>query len=364
MNHTKLRKALGLFNAKALAVLLSSALLVPLAAPLALAGPTEDAASKFYGQLSVSEIRTGGASNTATVVPAMGNTSTTTVVMTLSYSGTAATSNITIQAGGSSSGNIITFYAPEGTVDTSIGSATAGQTGGTFDLGASTVSTLGQLCDLINGVQGPYALNGNANGGAPTGGNYHCTLRDGIRSDSPSTFLPIVTEALNVNSLNAVGGYSVPIATNTIISLGIIPSTGRHVVLNFCAVNSAGTPSLQVYGSRIKYGVGATNVDQFGNAVTDATLAWSGAALTANTTTTEPLHNTSGIVPDYGPWIEFGGGGSYSYALNTPTGHAPVVPVGNAYNGHVVIRANNYAASNAPETTSNFLTCQWTEKSN
>lgn len=359
MNYTKLRKALGF--TKALAVVCVSALLVPLTAPLALAGPTEDVASKYYGILSLSDTKQGG------TVAGTGNntaTSTTTVILNLSYTGTAASANITIASGGSGSGNnCIQFFAPEGTADTSIGSATCGLTGGAFDLGASSVATLGQLCDLINGIQGPFSLSGNANGGAPTGGNYHCTLVGGVRSDSSSNYLPVVSEAVNVNNLNAVGGYQVPTSTSALISMGIIPAGGRHVLLNWCEVSSAGTPPLQVFGVKIKDGVGAQGTTQFGVTENDSALAWASAALAANTLTYEPTQSTS-VFPVQAGWLEFSGGGVYSYALAVPPGHAPNPPVGNAYNGHVVVRVNNYGTGAAAQASTNFLTCQWDERSN
>lgn len=355
MNHTNLRKALGLGLSKTLAVVTSLALLVPFMAPAAYAGPAEDVTSKYFGTLAVSGIKQGGAV-ASTGNGSAGNpfTSTTTVIMNLSYSGTAASAAITVAS------SCITFYAPVGTVDTGIGSATCGFTGGTFDMSVSTGGlTLGQLCDLINGVQGPFSLSGNANGGAPTGGNYHCTLVGGIRSDTSANYLPTVTQAANVNNLNAVGGYSIPTSTAQIVSLGIIPAAGRHVVLNSCTVNTSGTPPLQVFGSLAKFGVGANGFDSFGNPLTDASLAWLSPALVANTTTNEPLAT---IVSN--PWLEFSGGGAYNAALNVPAGHAPSAPVGNAYNGHVVARVNNYALNAAAEASTNFVSCQWNERSN
>ena len=350
MNYMNLRKALG-FSA----AVLFAALVGPFTALPALAGPTEDAPSKFYSQISMAETKLGGATGA-------GNgsaVSTTTVLLNLSYTGSAASAMVTITA------SSIAFYAPQGTLDTSIGGTVGtGGTGGAFDLTIASVATLGQLCDLINGAAGPYALNGSANGGAPSGSNYHCTLIGGIRSDSAANLLPAVTQAAGVNSLNAVGGYNVPVGTSTFMSIGIIPATGRHVVLNFCVANTTGTignmPSMQVFGVKAKYGA----LDLFGNQVNDSSLAWQGTAFAPGTTTTEPLHNTSGIVPDYAPWLEFNGGGSYSYALSNPPGKAPNPPTGPAYNGHVVIRVNDFAQGGVANTATNFLTCQWSEKLN
>lgn len=353
---TKILKGTLGRGARALGAVLMSALLAGLAPAAAFAASNNmDIQSAFFGQIAVSGVKQGGAGNTINV----GNNSaasTTTVVMNLSYSGTAASANITI------SGNCLTFYAPEGTVDTTIGSATCGISGGTYDLTASTVTNLGQLCDLINGV-GTFALNGNANGGAPTGGNYHCTLVDGIRSDVADVWLPSVTEASGVNNLNAVGGYSIPIATDTIISLGIIPAQGRHVILNNCTVNSAGTPAIQVFG--VPYKFGGSNVGQFGAALGgDANLAFLSPALTANTSDLlSPFAAAATAVPPSQPFMEFAGsGGGYSYALNLPAGHSPAPPVGTQYNGHVVVRANNYGTGNAPEASTNFISCNWMER--
>lgn len=353
MKNSTIEKTLG-FLTKTLAVCLSLALPSAFMPVVARAANNMDIQSSALGGLAMFATRLGG-----TVAGAGNNTavSTTTVIMNLSYSGTAASANVTIGA------SSITFYAPQGTVDTTIGSATYGATGGTFDLSVSSVATLGQLCDLINGVQGPFALSGNANGGAPSGGNYHCVLVDGVRSDASTSFLPNVLQAANVNRLNAVGGYSVPTSTAQLVSLGILPANGRHVVLNACWVNSSGTPPVQVFGVPAKFGIGATSLDQFGNTLTDAYLAYVSPALTANTTQLLPnfVAGSTGVQPNT-PWIEFGGGGSYSYALNVPPGHAPSGPVGNAYNGHVVVRVNNYGLNAANEASTNFIGCDWTEK--
>lgn len=335
-----------------------AAIIASLAAcPRATAGSNNmDPVTAFYNKKANSAIRIGwGATNGGTVNTWNSAASTTTSVMNLSYTGTAASANITV------SGGCITFYAPEGTVDTTIGSATCGQTGGTFDMNGASVTTLGQLCDQINGIQGPFALSGNANGGAPSGGNYHCTLTDGYRSDVAAQVVPAVTEAVNVNNLNSVGGYTVPMATDTILSLGIVPAPGKHVELNYCTVNgpNASIGAVIVYGVKAKAGVGASGVGLFGAIESDSTIAWESPAPSANTTTNEPL---STIVPQ--PWITFGGGGAFNYHQTQGSIGGINVPVGNAYNGHVVVRASNYGTGNAPATSSNFLSCNWNEIDN
>lgn len=350
MNYTKLRKALGLFSVKTLAAVLSFALVAPFTAIPALAySNSQDQTAAYYNSLANSAIKLGGTVAAATNASAA---STTTIIMNLMYTGPAASASVTIGA------SSITFYAPQGTVDTTIGNATFGATGGTFDLSVASGATLGQLCDLINGVQGPFALSGNANGGAPTGGNYHCTLVGAIRSDPSTNYLPSVVQAANVNNLAAVGGYMVPSSTAALISLGIIPETARHIILNYCTVNSAGTPNVQVFGVKAKDGIGASATDLFGNVLTDATLAWISPALVANTTTNEPL---STIVAQ--PWIEFGGGSAAAYKYSPgPAGGQVNVPTGQSYNGHVVIRVNNYGAGAALQASTNFLSCNWIEK--
>ena len=344
MNHTKLRKALGRVS-RALGVTLLTLAALALLAPRSFANV--DQVAQFYGQLSVSETKIGG------VATASGNqaaVSTNTSILDLFYNGSATAAYVTIGA------SSITFYAPFGVVDTSIGTQASIYPSGTFDLAASTMNTLGALCDAINNIGPTVGTNGSANGGAPTASSYHCTLTGGIRSDPASTYLPNVVEVSGNNNLSAVGGFLIPASTNTLISLGILPASGRRVVLNFCSVNVAtatAAVSLQVFGSKAKYGIGAAGLDYFGNPTNDSTLAWQGLPLASNTNTTEPLHNTSGVVPDFAPWIDFGAGGP-TFTFKNP-------PVGNFYNGHVVVRTNEYAGGVA-QTSSNSLTCQWTEK--
>ncbi len=116
---------------------------------------------------------------------------------------------------------------------------------------------------------------------------------------------------------------------------------------------------MKVYGSLAKYGVAGQGTGTFGTVQTDATLAWVGAPLVANTTRNDPIATPIAV-----PWLEFGGRGSDSYALNVPPGHAPNPPVGNAYNGHVVVRVNNYGLGIADEGSTNFISASWFERSN
>ncbi len=281
-----------------------------------------DQVSAFYGQLAVSGIRIGG------TVAGAGNgsaASTTTVMAQLYYNGSAASSYVSIFA------SSITFYAPLGTVDTSIPTnSTYGA--GTLDIAPSTM-TLGALSDIVNGVAG-----------------YHMTLVDGIRSDIALNYLPSVTAAANVNNLAAVGGYLVPTSTSAIISLGIIPAANRHVILNYCAFNSTGTPSVQVFGVRAKNGVGANGLDYFGNALNDSSLVWQSPALVQQAATNFP---TSTLIAQ--PWLEFGGGSASAYTYKN-------APVGNAYNGHVVVRVNNYGTAVQAQTSSQYVSCNWFER--
>ena len=307
-----------------------------------------DQQAAFYGQLAVSGVHLGGA------VAGTGQgaaVSTTTTVMELYYTGTSSAANVGITTGGSGTNNdCMTFYTAGAVIDTSIGYATCGQTGGTFDLGVSSEGlTLGSLCDLINNQPPTIGTNGSANGGSPTASNYHCMLTDAIRSDISSQLLPTITVTQSVNNLNQVGGYTIPVGTATVMSLGIIPASGRRVVLDYISVNAAGTPSVYVYGAKAKFGVGAAGLDTFGNPQTDSSLAWVSPALAANTTTNFPLATPIAL-----PWLEFGQGG-VAFTYKNP-------PVGNFYNGHVVIRVSNYAAAGAAMTSSNFLEVSWTEK--
>lgn len=303
-----------------------------------------DQIQQAAGAIALSDTRVGG------TVAGTGNnsaTSTTTVIMNLSYSGPSTAAYITVASGGSGTGNdCIVFYAPYNVVDTNIGSATCGYTGGAFDLGVASVSTLGQLADLIN--------TGALYNGLP---RYHMTLIGGVRSDVASPLIPAVTEASAVNSLTAVGGYAVPTATATIMSLGIIPAQGRHVVLDYCVVLStestgANSTALQVFGVPAKFGAG---VNQFGLALNDNYLAWTSAALPAiPAATIFPLSSPVAL-----PWLEFanpGGAGGNAYSLkNAPVG-------GQQYNGHVVIRAGATSVGDAAQASGDYLTCSWMER--
>lgn len=288
-------------------------------APRSYAANSAEVQSQWYGQLSLGETKIGGTTPTVAVA-------TTTTLMDLYYNGTATASYVNFNA------SSMTFFAPFNVADTSIGTQTSIYTAGTFDLAASTMNTLGQLCDAINAVAA-----------------YHCTLTGGIRSDL-TTYLPASVVAVSgTNNLNSVGGYLVPVGTSTIQSLGIIPAQGRRVILNYCSVNGAGVAPLQVFGVRAKYGIGAWGLDAFGNVLTDSALAWQSPAITAATTTNEPL---STLIPL--PWLEFGAGG-VSYTYKAP-------PVGNAYNGHVVVRLNNFGNGSAAGSSTQFISCQWMEK--
>lgn len=285
-----------------------------------------DQAQQWFGQIAMGATRLGGVAGTAN----QSNASTTTVVMELYYNGPAAGSYVTIGA------TSITFYAPFGVVDTSLGTA------GVFDFSVSTFNTLGQLCDAIN-TQGMYQGHSR----------YHCTLRDGIRSDLTANYLPAVTAGSLVNNLAGTPGYEVPVSTGAIMSLGIIPAQGRHVILNYAEVNSAGTPTVQVYGVLAKFGAG---VGFFGQTLTDSTLVWQSPPLVANTNTFEPTVGTT--YPAVPGWLEFGnpggaGGNAFSY-INPP--------IGTAYNGHVTVRVSNYGLGAALQAATNFLIVEWDEK--
>lgn len=308
------------------------------------AANAQDAASAWYGSQSFTAQKFGG------TVPTIAF-ATTTSLMNLYYTGQATAAYVTIGA------SSITFFAPFNVNDTSLGGTSYASAGGTFDLTVASGSTLGPLCDLINGI-GPFALNGAANGGAPTGGNWHCTLTGGIRND-PYAYLPNLVETSGTNNAASQGGFDVPVGTQTILSLGIIPSAGKHVILNYCTVNAAGTPQTYVYGSLAKNGVGAQGLSTVGGAVTnDSTLVWVSSAVVANTATNYPLSTVSGF-----PWLEFGGGSGSAWRYYPgPAGAGMSLPVGNQYNGHVVVRVNNYGLGAPIFLGAHSLGCNWTER--
>jgi hypothetical protein len=304
-----------------------------------------DQVQQVAGQIALSATKTGG-----TVAGTGNNTavSTTTVMAQLYYNGPSTAAYITTAAVGSNSSLCVVFYAPYNVIDTSIGSATCGYTGGAFDLGVSTGGAMfGALADLIN-TTGLY-------NGLP---RYHMTLVGAVRSDLSTNYLPTVTQASGVNNLGAVGGYQIPTSTASVLSLGVIPAQGRHVILSWCEVNvtTNNAVSLSVYGVPAKFGA---NLDSFGNTLSDSYLAWGpSAALASQSTTYEPTQSTSYPINFPNDWLEFanpGGAGGNAFSYKNP-------PTGPAYNGHVVIRAGGYFLTTAIQTVSNFLTCGWTEK--
>ena len=335
MNHTKIRKTLG----QSLKALVSAALFLSASVAPASRAYADDGPQTMYkvaAQLAIGGLVQGGVASTNNGSAV----STTSVVGNLSYGvGPATAAYITVVAAGSNSSNCIVFYAPYNVIDTSIGSATCGYTGGAFDLGASTMNTIGALSDAIN--------TGGLYNGLP---RYHFTPVGAVRSDSSSNYFPVVTQASGVNNLSAVGGYNVAFSTTQVMSLGIIPGQNRHVILNYCSVNSAGTPQVQVFGVPAKFGSGMST---FGATVNDSYPYWLSPALTANTLTFEPTAGTT--YPSSPLWLEFAGASGNQFGPKNP-------PTGNAYNGHVVVRVNVYGANTANEASTNFINCEWFEK--
>lgn len=322
-----------------------------------IAGTLQDSQQKFYGAQNESMYVQAPASG---VTPLQVTTSTGSPVLVLNYTGSAADAEVTIAPGGTAQNPTATgkiaFYAPGATLETTIGVGTAGNASGTFDLGVSSEGlTLGALCDSIN----------QSNSGAS---NWHCTLVSGLRSDNSGQVLPTVTASAGINSAKANGGYAVPIATNTIISLGIVPASGKHVVLNGCyaqgAGNAAAPPSLYVYGVPIKY---SKNLDQFGTVYTDSYQVHQ-LVMTSATSTYDPAsfqYNSAA------PWIEFAPVGGNPGAFPMGNGVATNVtksilygPIGaNQYNGKVVVRVGAFAVGNGTQVgPTDFLTCNWTEE--
>ena len=258
---------------------------------------------------------------------AIGSIVSTTTVMNLTYTGSAADAEITVtQASGL--GTVLSFYAPGATLATDIGAGVATFASGSFDLSVSTMATFGQLCDAIN---------------TSSKGNWHCTLSGVTRGDSPQQILNTAfTAAAGVNSLKAQGGYSVAVGTATYMSLGIIPAAGRRVILTQCQVNQEGT-ALKVFGRPRGFSSG---YDRFGNSVTDSYLVWNNL-LTANTLAYVPSQYT------VAPWLEFAA--NQGFSLSAPPAGAL------AYNGHVTVEASNYGVL-LNQTTSNYLQCSWLEK--
>ena len=259
---------------------------------------------------------------------AIGSIVSSTTVMNLSYTGSAADAEVTITATGGV-GTTLSFYAPGGTLATDIGGEVGAFASGSFDLSVSTMANFGQLCDAIN---------------QSSGGEWHCTLTGVTRGDSPAKILNTgLVEAAGVSSLKAQGGYTVDVGTASYMALGILPAPGRRVVLTQCLVKQVGT-TLKVYGRPRGFSGG---YDRFGGSVTDSYLTWN-SAVASNTLAYVPSQYT------VTPWLEFAP--NQGFSVSSP-------PVGSlAYNGHVVVEASNYGAGAALQPSTDYLSCSWLEK--
>jgi hypothetical protein len=200
--------------------------------------------------------------------------------LNLQYFGSKSESIVTITA------TAMSFFAAASVPDTTIG--TAGVV--TF---ASTpgCSTLGGLCDYINGLR------------AAGTGKYVCKLTGGKRDDLP-ILLADQTAATGVKNMGAAGGASFqfegPSTLGTgsafIVRQGFTPPTDKRVLLRKCVVKGAGTGTLLVYGKRRRY-------EGVNDGVTrnDSTQVWS-----------EPTADATALTEDWslnganGGGIEFG----------------------------------------------------------
>lgn len=224
----------------------------------------------------------------------------------LSYSGasTEAVVNIT--------GLALTFHAPFGTADTSIG------TSGVIDISAAAYDTMGELCDYVN-----------------TTSSYDCKLL-GCKRDDNSSLLRDQTYAGGTNDMKANGGFDVLFDTGSIIgaytnddyeSLGITPASGKRVVLKQCTANINVADSIRVYGKLRKY-EGSTD----GVTRNDTTQVWKSATADDTDSTVPTTYNIE-------PWLMF------------------------AKDEHVVIRGGTIVADGTSnQAATNFLQCLWSEE--
>ncbi len=218
----------------------------------------------------------------------------------------------------------MTFYQPFGTLDSTVG--TAGVITYASTLGSNT---MGALCDYLHSL----------------GAKYKCTLMSAQRDDPP-VILRTQTSTNLTNNLAATvlrplkGGFSVDQATTTFVSLGIIPASGRRVVLKQCVTygeNGANDQGFSVYGTLRKHSTVSSGgppagsaTDAFGVAVNDSYLVWRSSPAVA-TATTVPSANA---LPR---WIEF------------------------AQDAHVVVRQGNIASTTVM-TNTDYVRCSWDEK--
>lgn len=266
---------------------------------------------------------------------------------TLFYVGTATEAVVSVTQ------TALTFYAPAGTVDTSIGTA------GVLTLTTAQNSTIGGLCDAINATT-----------------NYDCIMRDARRSDN-STLLQDQTFAVNKTDLNlkGPGGYAVAFdtggVTNTasstapFLSLGITPIEGKRIVLKSCKLNvisGSGYPKLTVSGVLRR----EENIND-GLVRNDSSLVWSQVLGSSNTDVNVLFYDTTGGSPTDGG-IRFGYSNSPIPGPANAGGPSGVFGLNAA--GRVVVRvdidapnsvnagAGGLGSLNAPS----FLQCYWIEK--
>lgn len=208
--------------------------------------------------------------------------------------------------------SVITAYAPFNVPDSSnFGTASSSYTFST------AYDTMGELCDAVDALA-----------------NYQCFLV-GCRRDDPTTRMRNQTQVSGTNDLKGVGGFTVKLDTGSFLAgeeistvydirVGIVPNSGRRVVLKTCTGNHNVAGSIKVYGKLRKFEGAIDGITR-----SDTTVVWSAA--TADDT---DLQIPADLLSDSG-WIEF------------------------ARDAHVVISAGN---GTGVQAAANFLECQWDEK--
>ena len=240
----------------------------------------------------------------------------------LYYIGTSTESVITISA------THMIFFAPY-----NVAEATLSSTGGIGTLGDITYSglgsnTMGGLCDYINSTK-----------------YYRCQLTGALRTDAPA-ILKTQTQTAGTCMLNSAGGCKLTNNAADIIRLGILPPSGRRVVLQQVISNGqASTDSVKVQG--ILRNWNGLN-DNLGTAVTADTAVYSIVDAGANTTGYYPSQYS------YAPWIEFK---TNLTNMSMSAGLLTSPVTGTAYDGRVVISLGATGSGTA-ETSTNFIEAQ------
>lgn len=218
----------------------------------------------------------------------------------------------------------ITAYAPNGTADTTFGTAS-----GAYTLTSTSYDTMGELCDAVDGLT-----------------NYVCRLTGCKRDDNSNIMRDQTAIGASTGSLAQPGGYDIradtggsqALAFSHMESIGITPQLGKRVNLVQCKVNITTStlvsvlPVFEVSGKLRKF-VGASD----GVVRDDTTIVWS-----------EPLSNNTSVTETF----NINGVGGIEFA---PDAHV----VARGWEKNILSTTDN---SGHLMSTSNFINCEWEER--